>query len=589
MSDESLGRVYSLRRGLARQKVVIYDSFAFRPANSDVGEADTGQLWKLISGNWRVDGTSLLSETGTDMPAMLGQDLGTNQMKFQVDVSNAAGAGLFFRYKDKNNYMALRIEEDQLVLHKYKAGVTYKMGSFAYESTTDMITLSVVQDGDSILASVNSTTAITLNDGDFMDYTIFGLISPSADPLTGAIPPASVEYLGTPSNKASYARNVWDMQLFDDKIYIGQGNSSNSPPAAKAGPNPIVYYDLVRNQFVTEKVNTVNPATGAVTAVKTYVDEEQIDRYRAFDDDRLYIPGHDATESSSFANFYFKNRNEDQWTKYRNIPQQYHVYDIYRYRNVLFAAGNRSGRIDPNKQETGSDVLRSDNNGATWYRIGDTAIGDRAYNFFELRGKLYASGLFMPLDSLLNSHTRILTINEDLSLGYTLFTGTLMMPDIKKLVPSNTLYCRISRPINSGDKLLYLYGEVTNDHQIKERAMAVASDVNQAVRVVFPDANAIPTDIINRNGKTYVLTYTRHSAGDYTIRVYQSADLTSWEEVLHFKQNTFAKSFEEYNGTFYFGLGTDTTSQSSSSGKILRIPSQPVRTVRWNDFQASLL
>ena len=54
-----------------------------------------------------------------------------------------------------------------------------------------------------------------------------------------------------------------------------------------------------------------------------------------------------------------------------------------------------------------------------------------------------------------------------------------------------------------------------------------------------------------------MLTYTRKQANVYVSRVYQTNDLTTWNEILRFTQDTYAKSFEELDGDFYFGLGTD--------------------------------
>ncbi|WP_340021396.1 hypothetical protein MHI24_20575 [Paenibacillus sp. FSL K6-1096] len=46
---------------------------------------------------------------------------------------------------------------------------------------------------------------------------------------------SSITVLGSPFQKAAYARNVWDMQLFGGKIYLGHGNSSNYAPSPNAG------------------------------------------------------------------------------------------------------------------------------------------------------------------------------------------------------------------------------------------------------------------------------------------------------------------------------------------------------------------
>ena len=70
-------------------------------------------------------------------------------------------------------------------------------------------------------------------------------------------------HVGRPSGEWIYARNIWDMHVFEERIYLGAGNAANSAPAANAGPVPIVCYDPVENSFVKEGT----------------VDDEQIDVY----------------------------------------------------------------------------------------------------------------------------------------------------------------------------------------------------------------------------------------------------------------------------------------------------------------------
>jgi hypothetical protein len=50
--------------------------------------------------------------------------------------------------------------------------------------------------------------------------------------------------LGNPFSKDAYARNVWDMQVYEESIYLGHGNSSNYGPSANAGPVDVIKYNL---------------------------------------------------------------------------------------------------------------------------------------------------------------------------------------------------------------------------------------------------------------------------------------------------------------------------------------------------------
>ena len=82
------------------------------------------------------------------------------------------------------------------------------------------------------------------------------------------------------SKKAKYNWNIWDLQLFNNRIYLGQGNSSNLPPDSNSGATPITYFDTVTRKMVQEFV----------------VDEEQIDMYKIING-KLTITGHDSTGS----------------------------------------------------------------------------------------------------------------------------------------------------------------------------------------------------------------------------------------------------------------------------------------------------
>ena len=84
-----------------------------------------------------------------------------------------------------------------------------------------------------------------------------------------------------------YARNIWDMQLFDGKIYIGAGNSSNEGPAQNAGRIPVISIDTKTDKFSFEYE----------------VAEEQIDLFKVYNN-TLFIPGHDGTQKWEFGNIY---------------------------------------------------------------------------------------------------------------------------------------------------------------------------------------------------------------------------------------------------------------------------------------------
>jgi sucrose-6-phosphate hydrolase SacC (GH32 family) len=121
------------------------------------------------------------------------------------------------------------------------------------------------------------------------------------------------------------------------------------------------------------------------------------------------------------------------------------------------------------------------------------------------------------------------------------------------------------------NQLIYISATTVNDMQNLPVALFVSPDLTTAKKVVFAETTAIPRDILIRGDKTYVLTNVKKSNSLYTNIVYESVDLKTWKETLKFSSDTFARSFEELNGDFYFGLGSDVESVSASTGKILKV------------------
>lgn len=177
---------------------------------------------------------------------------------------------------------------------------------------------------------------------------------------------SQVVILGNPFTKSTFAKNVWDMQLYNGRIYLGSGDCGNN-----AGATPVIYYDSAANKFITQFT----------------VSEEQIDIYKVLNG-KLYIPGTDSTESWDFGNFY--TLENDQWTKFRTIPNANHVWDMAYFNGQLYAA---TGTTKPGKGE----VLASKDLGKTWAsQVPQNkrfyAINDWATSLLELDNKLYATG-----------------------------------------------------------------------------------------------------------------------------------------------------------------------------------------------------
>lgn len=388
--------------------------------------------------------------------------------------------------------------------------------------------------------------------------------------------------LGQPFlSRGIYPANVWDMQVFDDRIYLGFGNSSNVGPGTNAGPIPIIYFNPSSGEFVTEDIKRYNSGTDGHETVKA-VDEEQIDIYKVLNG-KLFIPGHDSRESWSLGNYYIMDNNG--WQKFRNLPNGIHVYDMAYFGGKFFAAigSEQSADMDNNC----AVVLMSEDNGAGWHKIGSVPYSNgfdgRAYTLFQFKNKLYAVDALSPAgihDQYCNKpvgdDAKILCIEQDptgrMNAGIVTVKGSSMVPGIRIDSDKKPLV-KMVRTNVANNKLLFIAGQCYNDHQWLPKGLYVAADINSAEKMILPEQDAAPTDTLVRGDTAYVLAYVKMSSGKYTNIVYKSGDLVNWTELFRFNYDTFARSFEELNGDFYFGLGCYTDYLPASTGKILKVES----------------
>jgi hypothetical protein len=342
---------------------------------------------------------------------------------------------------------------------------------------------------------------------------------------------AAVERLGNPFTVASpYARNVWDMQLFRGRIYLGHGDSIDN-----WGPIPIWSLD---------------PAGGRLAAEFT-ADEEQVDVFRVLGGS-LYVPGHDPRDDWTFGNLY--RLDGAGWVKLRTIPHGLHAFDVALHDGKLVAALGTAGTPDE------PTLLASEDGGLTWTPAA--GVSERIYGLFELMGMLYAEPLLRaePDDP---SQGFLLKL-EGGSFTFTRAEGSRLLPGLPR-----GAYGRMVRPTAFAGALVYVVAANTFDWI--PAALAVTTSLTDARRVALPDPAAVPFDLLVRGGTLHVLAAARAAEGGYTVSVYSTGDLESWRELFHFHAAAFARSFEEQGGDFYFGLGSTYNAPSPATGDLLRV------------------
>ncbi|MFA9373963.1 MAG: hypothetical protein ACERKK_07375 [Poseidonibacter sp.] len=331
-------------------------------------------------------------------------------------------------------------------------------------------------------------------------------------------------YLGNPyikqysNGEDIYARNIWDMQLFEGKIYLGAGNSSNKGPAQNAGRVYVVSLDPKTEKFEYEYK----------------VAEEQIDIFKVYKN-RLYIPGHDATQKWTYGNIYKKENNT--WQKYRTLANALHVYDIVEKDGKIFTAIGLKGK---------GAVFVSDLNAKTWQKIAQGK--GRVYSFIEIENEIFATKTFQKKYPLKLNITQWLTNRETFSSRFDLNISR-MFPNTK--LDNTSVKIVKSTKLRSGS--LYIGVKKHNDHQGKPFGLYFISK-DLIIKKIQLHEDEIPRDILVRGENIFLLINTKNENIVYKIK---EGQLNQKEEVIKFKYPSFARSFEKYKDCFYFGIGSE--------------------------------
>jgi len=425
---------------------------------------------------------------------------------------------------------------------------------------------------------------ISLCGGDYADLEDSG-----GGDETAYTPPdvAGLEFVGSPlrdtypdEDDLALARSVYDLQVWDGRLYIGAGEREMN-----VGPVPVISYDPVVDEFVEEFV----------------VDEEVILDYVATDE-RLYIPGSDATESWDSGNIYIHNGTE--WTKRRTLDHAIHVFDAAEFEGLLFAAGMAVTGRDP--LLGGGAIYVSEDLGQTWDRelwLATGAAGMEAYDperpdvsgfteLFRFHDKLYAYGFGMP-------HLYVYEEDEVFAhVTVNVFPGVLTkngmpcdsLPATEALIVSPgapaeewkrtydelgvCIQGRIHAPVEYGEWLVYIgridfVGQQKGKHSLDDHYLFAATEFESGmIEQVQVPAGLLPRDLLVIQDTLYLLT-TELSGDAYETGIYRTTDLDRWEEVVAFKFMAPAYSFEYLQGHIYVGFG----GESPASGCIYRLQS----------------
>jgi hypothetical protein len=353
----------------------------------------------------------------------------------------------------------------------------------------------------------------------------------------------SIAFLGNPFKNINipWARNVWDMIVFENHIYLAYGDYHRN-----IGPVHIFFLDPLTDKFIKEFT----------------IQEEAIEKYQIFDGE-LYIHGVDATEGWDFGNFYRKDKNG--WKKFRTVPNANHVHEIYKYNNRLFVAiGTPSDSLPKN--------LIFQDQGLTWEPIPIKPLPNIPIKipemviqgYFILNGNLYGAtggklGQYNNLYFFNGLNFEIICIEA--------FPGSLAeeIPDWHSIVSYQ-------------NKIIYI-GQNGVEHTSNEgtvldfepKGLYYLEDLNTCNQLLLP-AEFLPFDLNVYNSVLYILLAQRHSEINYTIKIVSANDLIKLHDEIEFEYDTFARSFEIYDDTFYLGMGGfEAEKNCYSAGDIIKV------------------
>lgn len=359
--------------------------------------------------------------------------------------------------------------------------------------------------------------------------------------------------------------NIWDLQAFGGKIYLGGGSTVTNP-----GPINVWAYNPRSQKFVKEYT----------------VDEEAIEHYRIFDD-QLYIPAADPTQGDR-NKFYCRDIN-GQWQKYASpVVKLAHVRDLIKTdnNNVLMVGNNRQPH-KPNREGTAIAIETKDGfsfeaGGIENVWVDGQILADFNWFFsvFRYQNRIYATNA--SLRDSANFPGAIAQYSPQANQFE--LNGNLQQEFIpEKLFArggkygSQTIY-RPWNPVEYQGYLIYPVRSYSSHPRSYYQAYMNSigffykSGMGESPQEVKLPRKALGEDVLVVDKELYVLANQKRRNDQFIVCVYKTNRLDrqiKWQRVVKFKSHNKARSFEYLDGTFYFGLGQDYGEKIANSGDIL--------------------
>ena len=418
------------------------------------------------------------------------------------------------------------------------------------------------------------------------------------------------------SGQCGYSRNVWDLQVFAGKIYLGMGST-----VSDSGPVPVWAFNHAGAKWDD--------------APEIVVGQEAIEIYRVIDG-RLYIPAADPKGGVTDGSKFYRRGRDGLWTMFFSTREFYtaHIRDLALQDGLVLGVGNSRKPHDLTRAKPGAvsvpllvvDLLQDSDREMLEFQSAisllpstaggsvdaDTSQRNRMANWFfsifRLHDGLYASTRWLSWAPAHPEPVGVYAQRTEYPPQVPPFPTVVrwdsglrgwIAPDpatLNRLVPESPdrnieLTLRPYKPVLFGELWfapLRSYGLNREDYRSAYNQSAdfvVKPADGPGLRLVLPAADALGEAALVHDERLYVLANARRSDGEYRVFVYALARedarvgrmdpetglaLDAWEEVFTFESSNLARSFARIDDTWYFGLGVAHGEPVGKAGALVR-------------------
>ena len=344
----------------------------------------------------------------------------------------------------------------------------------------------------------------------------------------------------------NFARNPWDMQAFDGKVFISSGDYGEN-----SGPAKIIAY---------------NPKDGSFSNIDSLY-SEQITRFYV-SGDTLYTF---AIDPISWGNgeFYAKKKGSgDSRFEYFDVfPSFVHCLDMIEYDDKLFFCGQVMDRTYSLVQYINlSDmpvVDESTTHHPRMYKDGVLVTGEHILismcELFEFEGNLYAHHI--SSERIGDPYAGLYVYNKELD-RFDYVEGEKTLKPVLDKHDGNVDYDLIQAEVTYDNKLVFA-----------NNGLFYTSDLKNYTECSFGEdyKGFIAHDLLEIDGQLYVLASKQLKNGKHKTCVFVTEDLEEFAEVLNFESNSYMISFEYIDKTFIFGEGGTAKDTAESCGNLYAV------------------